>query len=183
AESCAGSTHGDRGDGRARAPLDLEWLHHEGELEDAPGRKLVELQTLQQMYAVHHEHDLVDGKRDVRIRVGIHLNRYVVGADQHWILLRQPLGSADPDPGTAFYKTGAIPVPELAPTGVDDDRITLLKFYLLVCQRLLEVSRADLVRVRQDLDTLQRGHVYQHAASDERADILDAKLVETISGR
>src|SRR6185436_16158615 len=68
AETCSGSTHGDRGDCRARAPLDLEWLHHEGELEDAPGRKLVELQTLQQMYAVHHEHDLVDGKRDVRIR-------------------------------------------------------------------------------------------------------------------
>ena len=93
------------GDGRhggARAALDLQRLHHEGELLDALGRELVQLQVLEDVDAVHHQHDLVDRQRKVRVGVGRNFDRPVVGADQQRILLGQPLAAATPMPGHVF---------------------------------------------------------------------------------
>jgi hypothetical protein len=61
----------DRGrrDGGAGEALELERLHHEGELVHALAGELVELQVLQEVDAVHHEHDLVHRQRDLRIGI------------------------------------------------------------------------------------------------------------------
>src|SRR5688572_17646112 len=60
--TCAGftnSTDGDRSDRRAGAALYLQWLEHQRELVRARGGKLAEPHVLEEMDAVHHEHDLV----------------------------------------------------------------------------------------------------------------------------
>ena len=94
---------------------------------DTLRRKLVELHVFQQVNAVHHQHDLVDGKRDVRIGVGRHLDRKIVSPDQHRVLLGQPLGRGDADAGTALGIPGVVLAPELAPAGVEDRGIAALQ--------------------------------------------------------
>jgi hypothetical protein len=58
-----GLADGDRCDGRAREALRLQRLHDEGELVDLLRRQLVELQILEQVNAVHHQRELMDGPR------------------------------------------------------------------------------------------------------------------------
>src|SRR5262249_32112483 len=65
-----GLAHRDWRDGRAAEALRLERLHDEGELVDLLGRQLVELEVLQQVDTVDHQHDLVDRQRDLRVWVG-----------------------------------------------------------------------------------------------------------------
>src|ERR1700682_3748598 len=64
------SPHRDRRYGRAGATLDLERLDDEGELVDLLRGKLLELEILEQMHAVHDQRELVHRQRDLRIRVG-----------------------------------------------------------------------------------------------------------------
>src|SRR5262249_57066310 len=81
----------------AGAALDFQRLHDEGELVDALTRQLVELEILEQMNAVHDQRDLMHRQRNLWVRVGRHLDRPVVGAEQHRVLRTQPLGGRRSD--------------------------------------------------------------------------------------
>src|SRR2546426_14316 len=122
---------------RAREAAHLQRLHDERELVDLLGCQLVQLQIFEQMDAVHHEHDLVDGQRDLLVGVRRHLDWPVVGADQHRVLLGQPLGSGNPDAGARLRVAGVVFRPQLAPARVDDDGVALLERHALFLERLL----------------------------------------------
>ena len=68
--------------------------------------------------------------------------------------------------------------PELAPAGVDEDGVARLQRHVLLLERALEVLDRDLVGVAEHLDALEAGDVDQHAARDQRADLVDAELGE-----
>src|SRR5215468_8990545 len=53
----------------AREALRLQRLHDEGELVNLLPGQLIELEILEQMNAVHYQHDLVHGQRELGIRV------------------------------------------------------------------------------------------------------------------
>ena len=149
----------------------------------ALGRQLVQLQILEQVDPVDHQHDLVNGRRDLRIGIRRDLHREIVRADQHRILTHQPLGGGDAEAGTSLHVARVVLGPKLAPPGVDDHRIAWLQREVLSLQRLLQIRYRDLVVVGQHVGAFERGDVDQHAARDERADVLDAQLREARPGR
>ncbi len=76
---------------------------------------------------VHHQRDLVHGQRELRIRIGRHLDRPVVRADQHGILLGEPLRRRDADARAGLHVARVVLPPQPAPPGVDEDRVTRLE--------------------------------------------------------
>src|SRR5712691_11049435 len=168
---------------RARGAVDLERLHREGELVDALRDQLVELEVLDDVPAVHPQTDLVHRQAQVLVRVRRHLDRPVVGADQHRILLRQPFRRAHADAGRALHEARVVLAVELAPAGVDDDGVAGLQLQLLALERLLQVGGGDLVAVAEHLYALQAGDVDQHAAREEGRRVLHAELGEARARR
>src|SRR3984893_13982523 len=176
-------SHRDWRNRRAGAALDFQRLHDEGELVDLFGRQVIELEVFEQMHAVHHQRDLMHRQRNLRIGVGRHLDRPVVGAEQYGILGHQPLGGLHTDARARLDETGIVLAPQLAPAGIDDDGVPRLQRDVLLLQRALEILDRDLVSVAEHFDALVAGDVDQHAACDYRADVVNAELREPRTGR
>jgi hypothetical protein len=95
--------------------LHLERLHDERELVDPLGRKFVEFHVLEQMHAVNDQGDLMHREAGVGRLGGCYLHRPVVGTQQERLLLDEPLGRGDADPG-AGLEVGRYPFPRACPT-------------------------------------------------------------------
>src|SRR5262249_60821635 len=91
---------------------------------------------------------------------------------------RQPYRRRHADARVALAEARVVLAPEPAPAGVDDHRIAGLQAHALPLQRLLQILDGDLVRVAEHVDTLQSGHVDEHPARHQRADVFDAELGE-----
>src|SRR3546814_7657162 len=120
---------------------------------------------------------------ELRVRIRRHLDRPVVGAEQHRVLFGEPERRTDPDPGAGFHVARVVLGPELAPARVDDDRVAGLDRGALLLQRGFEILDRDLVIVGQHLDALQAGHVDEHAAPHQHAALVDAELPEARAPR
>src|SRR5262249_30259898 len=121
-------------------------------------------------------------QRDQLVRIGVDLDRRVVGAEHHRVLGEKKLRGLDADTGIAAPVAGIVLAPQLAPAGPDENGIARLERDVLFLHRAVDVLRRDLVAVAQYLDALQAGDVEQHAARDQRADVLDAELGEAVAG-
>src|ERR1051326_157963 len=119
------------------------------------------------------------GRADFRIGIRIHLDRPVVGTDDHRILFRQPLRSGDTNTRVCLYIADVVFPPQLAPARIDDHGIAGLQREILAFESRLQVLNGDFVGIRQHLDALESSHVEQHASSHQRADFFDAELRET----
>jgi hypothetical protein len=135
------------------------------------------------VHAIHHQGQLVDGQRELRVRIWRHLHRPVVGADHHRVLADQELRGFYADAGAGLDVLGVVLAVELVPAGVDQDGIARLQRRVLLLERPFEVLDRDLVGVGQRLDALEGGDVDQHAAREEHAGLLDAELGEAAAGR
>src|SRR5438093_12740807 len=65
---------------------------------------------------------------------------------------------------------------------MDEDRIAALERDVLLLDRAFEILDRDLVIVTQHRDAFVAGDVDEHTARDQRADVLDAELVEAGAG-
>jgi hypothetical protein len=78
------------------------------------------------MNAIDGKCDVVNGQTDRFIRIRSDLDRPVVTAKQHQILLDQSLGHSHTNARTGTRVELIVDAPELAPAGVDKDRIPRL---------------------------------------------------------
>jgi len=127
-----------RRDRRAGGALELERLHHERELGDVLGGEFVELEVLQEVYAVDHQCDLVQRQRDQLVRIGVDLDRRGVGASRIGSL-DQEFRGLNADAGIAFAVASGVGIPQLAPAGVNDNRVARLEGEVLLLDRAFEV--------------------------------------------
>src|SRR5262245_59617673 len=97
------------------------------------------------MDPVDRERDVVDRLIDRLVWIGRDFDRKVVGAKQHRVLLDQPLGRGYADARTAARVELVVEAPVLAPSGVDEHRVTRLQAYALLLQGLLQIGDRDLV--------------------------------------
>src|SRR5262249_7828166 len=88
-----------------------------------------------------------------------------------------------PDAGAGLGEASIVLAPQLAPAGIDDDGVGGPQLDVLLLQRAFEVLDGDLVAVAEHLDALVAGDVDQHAAREQRPDILDAERAEAGAGR
>ena len=63
---------------------------------------------------------------------------------------------------------------------MNEHRVARLQRQLLRGERGLQILRRDLVGVGEHRHALERGDVDEHAARDQRPDLLDAKLVKPV---
>ena len=122
-------------------------------------------------------------RRDLLIRVRRDLERPLSAPTIIESCLAIHSAAFTPMPGAAFTVAGVVLAPQLSPTRMDDHRVAGLEFHVLALEGLLQVLDSDLVGVGQHVHALQPGHVDQHAACDERADLLDAELGEPSPAR
>src|SRR5215813_203818 len=80
-------------------------------------------------------------------------------------------------------EAGIILAPQLAPASIDDDGVARLQRDVLLLQRALEIFDRDLVSVAEHFDALVAGDVDQHAARDQRADVVNPELRKPGTGR
>jgi hypothetical protein len=84
----------------------------------------------------------------------------------------------------ASHSAAAAPMPgEPSPTGVKQHGVARLERHVLACQSGLDVSHADLVRRGQHVQALRARHVDEHAAREQRADILHTEFRKAVPCR
>src|SRR5262249_46398126 len=86
----SGLANGERIAGRAGRAFEAERREHERELIGAVLGQRVEVEVLQQVYAVPRQEPLMDLERPLGVLRRHHLDRPVIGADQRDLLLAQP---------------------------------------------------------------------------------------------
>ena len=123
------------------------------------------------------------GQRELGIRIRRHLDRPVVGAHQHRVLLGQPLRRPDADARAALHVPRVVLGPQLVPARVDEHRVARLQRDPLARQGVLQVLGGDLVGVGEGVHALERRDVDEHAAGHEGAHLLDAELGEAAASR
>src|SRR4030095_13891562 len=105
------------------------------------------------------------------------------GPNHHRILLGEPFGRSHTEPRARALIARVVLAPQRAPTGVDQHRVARLQRQLLRGERGLQILRRDLIGIAKHWHAFDRGNVDEHAARDQRTDLLDAQLVESRAAR
>jgi hypothetical protein len=124
----------------------------------------------------------MDGERQALVGIGYYLNRPGVGACQREIFVRHPMGDFQPDARLTAVEAVVVLYPQLAPAGVEKDRIARLDvalLHVLLGERSAEVSQSDLFADIHhaafhclDIDKMSAG--------EQRLQLLDTELLEAI---
>src|SRR6185369_1355257 len=135
---------------------------------------------LEDVDAVARNQELVHRELELRVRIRHDLHRPRVGADHHDLPLDEIAGSFEADARRARAELGVIDHPERAPARVHEHDVARMNLGPLLLQRALQIRERDLVPAVESLDALVARDVHEHAARRDRADVLDAELLESI---
>src|SRR5690606_9780042 len=175
-----GSADGDRIAGSARCAGQLHRREDERELVNTVRRELRQIEVLEVVDAAAQQ-PLMPFDRARGILAGDRLHREIVRAGQQDSLLREPLDRRDAGAGLACAVRIVVDVPELSPAGMKKDRVAGTDLVdALHLERAFDVLDRDDVRRIETLDAFVARNVEEHAAREQRADVLDAELREAI---
>src|SRR2546425_959709 len=179
----SGRRSGDRHRVAGRACRALERQRVEGprELVRFVGRERLEVEVLVDEDAVHRDPDGMTGERQVGALARHRLHGPGVAADHADLALDQPAPHRRARPGAALVELRVVLLPELAVAGTEQHGVSLARLPdSLAPQRLLHVVHRDHVADGQALAALDGQDVEQDAAREERLQLLDADLFDSV---
>src|SRR4051794_30514394 len=141
------SDDGERVDGTAQTPIDLERRRHEqeGSLTGVgqAGGQLRQIEQLEHVDAVVAQKRLVDVEGIAPGWGREWLQSAVVHTDQHRITLRQPIGRLVGQPGLAAVECRVTVLEQVEPSGADDHGIARAQRDAVAIERSLQVMHLD----------------------------------------
>ena len=127
----------------------------------------------------------VHDERQVLVRVRHHLDRPGVGAGQAQVLLHHPARDVYADAGFAGIEPIVVDLPQRAPAGVEEDRVTRLDvtlLHVLLLQGGTDIGDNDLLAGVHHA-AFQCHHVDEVAAGEQRLQLLHAEFLQAVPRR
>src|SRR5262249_15525525 len=136
-----------------------------------------------QVDPIARKQQLMHGSAQRGIRIGRHLDTPIVGADHSHFLVGKELRGSSADPRTRLDIFWIVFHPKRSPAGMNQHNVTRSDFDVLALKSASQVRGRNFVARLQLRNILVSSHIEQHAASNQRTDVLDPELCQPLGLR